>query len=859
MEVKKSLSIDSVYDEVSDYDLVLTVEAPLAESLEHRVDRAFLGLFSTTPRRLVYEEHPGDLLDKRGLFHIVVDETGIGWKKSAYLLDNAVDCWIETGDPRDILRYPMFSGEEMREVVEVLESTDNIYRAMNEYQVDEQDVAVVGFHQFKQLDKKVLPNSFDVIDVFQDCSVDLPRLSVFNSSVEIVKALSNNVSKWNAGETAFVLNPDSEYQPLVVSMLESRGIPYMTQLEITENMDLRNFFLYCRTAIQKTNLKVGEIQPLLKAVNIDIENRYNQQYIKNIDNEELNRFISGLRSIESMSFEEAIDFYSELVGRDIDILVEFYSDVGLLGETVSEHMLDLVEYYLEVFDIPWKDGGNGGVLLVSPGNVAWVDRPFVFHIGLDSSWSLNPPNKPWIDRERFETTKIKDFMILLQNRGSYYLVQDRYMNEEVVPCSYFNEIFDAEFESFTDLPHKRYNEEVVEELDGFDKIDLGIESNEVSVFSQSDLNTFVECPRNYYFKKLISTPDQDYFRKGNLFHDFAELYYNHPQYTENNLTEIIELMVDEIKPLVSDVELPLIKTEFLVGTKNIMEFIDETPDIDVEVSGYSKKYINNVFFKKLDLPIESNLTEVWFEDTQLGCKGKIDLIRQIDELVDYKSGRKHSKSNIVRKSNVELFEDRPNFQALMYLYHHRKIHPNQKLDFIFYYFLDNIKDNIKGEGDYKDNITRITYYPNNFNDQLPKKTTYEWLCKTSKARKKFLKKLGYKNYKKALKNIEISKKSQYDRELIKEECSEKLSIKFSEHLTIGWGEDVTQKQLEKQTKGILSKYTRFRTQNYFKEDLDQFQDFLKNKITELNQYKQTTFPVGNPNLKKIDNRDLLII
>ncbi|RZN60471.1 MAG: hypothetical protein EF811_06560 [Methanonatronarchaeia archaeon] len=859
MEVRKALSIDEIYSEVRDYDLVLTVEAPLADSLNSRVDRAFLGNFSITPRRLVYEKH-NELLDKKGLFHIAVEETGFSWKKTAYLLDNVIDCWMETGDPKNILNYPNYPEEDIKEILEIIESTDNIYRAMDNYKIIDKDVAVVGLHQFKELDKKILPNSFDVIDVFQDSYVGLPSFNVFNSNTEIVKALSNNISRENAGDIALVLDPDSEYQSLVMSLLESRDIQYMTQRELTENMDLRNFLLLCRTALQKTPLKVRDVQPLLKAVNIRIDGKQNQRYVENIEDKELNQFINTLREIKETSFEKALYLYHELVDRELREINSFLDEVGFLGSRVSEKNLDLIEFYLDVFEVPWDVGGRGGVLFVSPGNVAWVDRPVVFHLGMDSGWAREPPNKPWINKDDFREAQVKNFRILLQNRDSYYMVQDTLLNEDVIPFFYLNRIIDREFERFTDLPHTRYAERLSEELDGFRKKELDIDVKKIGVLSQSDLNKLVECPRNYYFNKILPTPDQDYLHKGNLFHDFAETYHNHPEYTKQNLDRFIQLMLREIKPLVNDYRLPLIETEFKIGTRSIMRFIDETKTNRNKIGGYRKNQSKNIFCKAFGLPDTRGDTEVWFQDRELGCKGKIDWIRDKDELVDFKSSKyKPPASKIIRKSNVDLFEEKPNFQALMYLMYHRERHPDQKTTFIFYYFLNNLEDNITGDGDYKDNITRVTYYPKEFNDQLKEKETYNWLCKTSKTRKKFLKTLGYQPYKKAMKELELSRESQYDRTLIIEEAKEELADSFRRHLDIGRGKDVTEKQLNSRTKSILKKLTRFRKQNYFKEDIDRFQDFLNNKIVELNKYKTSRFPVGDPDLNKIENRDLLII
>ena len=45
-------SIDELYEEVRDYDLVICNDAPLATALNNRVDRPMLGHLAVTPRQL---------------------------------------------------------------------------------------------------------------------------------------------------------------------------------------------------------------------------------------------------------------------------------------------------------------------------------------------------------------------------------------------------------------------------------------------------------------------------------------------------------------------------------------------------------------------------------------------------------------------------------------------------------------------------------------------------------------------------------------------------------------------------------------------------------------------------------------
>ncbi len=859
MEVEAAVSIDEIYERVQGHDLVLTVEAPLADSINNRVEEPFLGYFSITPRRLVYDQYDEDLMDKRELFHFIVNKTEMTWKQASYLLENAISCWMETGKLTKILEYPRFDSEEMERVVDILKSTNNIFRAMEEYELSNQEVAVVAYHQFNELDKKVLPEKYDKIEVFKQEKKELPRFNVFNSEVEIVRALSKNINKRNASDVALVMDPDSEYQALVESLLETNGIPYMTQPEITENMELRNFLSLCRLVNRGSELKLKEVQPILKSINIDVSREYNEQYLKDLELKELNEFKNLLKEIENSCYKTVLDLFEKLTKKETKEIQDLLNELDLLEKEVNEKTLDLIEFYLDVFDVPLEGGERRGVLFASPKNVAWVDRSIVFHIEMGTNWVSEPPEKPWINKEKFEEQKLKNFKILLQNEKSYYLVQDKHLNEEVTPCFYFNEITSKDYDSFTDFPHKRYKEKQEKKLEGFEKEEYNIEVEEIDTISQSSLNKFVECPRNYFFSQLVTSVDQDFFRKGNLFHDFAEFYLNHPSFTKENHTEIIGYMVGEMRPIVEDLELDLLKTEFLVGTKNIMNYIDDSETREFETEGYNKRNERNIFSEEFGKSINSEITEAWFENQDLGCHGKVDLIKNMNHLVDYKSGGKKSCFQIVKGSNLDLLEDNPNFQAMLYLAHHRNKNPNQKLEFTFYYFLENIDEEMSGESNYRDNITKITYYPKTFEEQISEKITFKWLLGSSKKRTEFLKTLGFENYQKALKSLEVPEEVEYSKGEIVAEKKAELMNRFRLYLDVGRGKDVTERQLEKISEGILKKFVEFRKSNYFKEDLDKFEEFLWNKIEELNTYKRTEFPIGDADLEKIDNRDLLIL
>jgi len=206
--------------------------------------------------------------------------------------------------------------------------------------------------------------------------------------------------------------------------------------------------------------------------------------------------------------------------------------------------------------------------------------------GLDT-----PCSRPSVDRRRLEGRAVPSTVqILLQNgRDQYYLVQETSAGQPVTPCLYFHDLLDDDFETIGDLPPFPTLGLVVTATP-FEKEDVDVAPSEIDVVSQSSLNTFVNCPRDYYFDRIVDNPDRDYFQKGNLFHDYAEFYVNHPDVVEGtDRSELVDLMLAEMRPYVPDVEQEPLETEFEIGLDTIEQFVVADPPTNREYSQYERQ------------------------------------------------------------------------------------------------------------------------------------------------------------------------------------------------------------------------------------------------------------------------------
>ena len=855
MNIRKTKSLDEIYEEAKGYDLVLTVQGPLADALNGRLDRSKLGFFAITPRRMVHNEYSeGDLAGERELFLKVIRETELSWKQAFYLLENIIDCWQKTGDLKGILGHEDFNSLETREVLSVIEEVPNVFSEMQNFELGEDlSVGVVGLYQFDELDRKVLPENFDEIDVFEEGNEGLPEFSIFGTTNALIEAINRNVTEDNFHDVAIVTPSESEYEPLIQSLFDSRDIPYMSRVCFSETENLRTFLSFLELALSDDSLKLKDVRPILTKFGIEISFGNNEEFLKDSGAEGLDEFKEAIEEVEGSSFEEAMSVFERFT-REQDEIREEFERLRILEEEVSEESINRLEYYLDSFDIT-VDSKNAGVLFASPKSAPFIDRSVIFYLGMDSSWVQSPSERPWIDNDDFNSRRLKNFQLLLQNgQKRYYMVRNDFMGSTINPCLYLNEVIDEEFESFSDFPNEEYwkNEEIGGNCFEKDDMDVGIETEKV--VSQSSLNSLVQSPKQYFFSKLVTQEEKSYLKKGILFHDFAEFYVNHPEFVEDEGIEtFVEIMIEEINPLVEDYTLDKLKVEFRLGIENILEYLDWRGYEQTELEGYGRRDSKNIFSQKFQKELDNPITEAWFENSDIGAKGKVDLIKSPDQLVDYKSGRKNSQRSIVKNSNVDLFEDDPNFQAILYLTHHRKVQPDSKLRFTFYHFMENIEEKISGASDLEDNIVTIDYYPRRFEEQLMREETFDDIIgdvAESNDRRKTLESLGFENYCRFLRDYEIPQTYERD-ELLGSEFANDF-IEFSKK-SVG-----EYKYVKKGCQSALKKMMRFRKENYFKEDLDKFEEFLDEQIGNLNRYKEEGFPVGDADIEDLDNQDLIL-
>ena len=852
MTVQRARPIDNLYAEIADYDLVLTTDAPLSHALNSRLDHAHLGRFAATPRMLASGKFRPR--DDRDLFLKLIGQTDFSWKHAAYLLENILGCWEETGELYAILECEQFDTPATRKALKVIEEADSAHRDLAAHTIDTGfDVAVIGEDQFAALDKQVLPQDYDTISPFTDGAFELPDFHVFDSPTAIVETLVDNVSPETADDVAVIMDRGGEYPALVESAFEANGIPFYGGPGFADDDHIRTFLRLLRTAHAASGVRVADVRSILTRLGMTLHVTHDEKRLAELDHPDIAPMQRFCDTVGERTFGETLTTFEEWCDVSLDAFHKELSRLGVCDERVTAASLDDLGFYLDSFDVP-VDRDDEGVLLADATAAAYVDRPVVFYLGMDVDWTHRVLDRPWIDAEAKDRQYLRQFQLLLQNGiDQYFLVQETSAGKEVTPCLYFHDLLDEEFDTFGDLPNTPHARQVRYDDPGFEKGSVAADPTIIETVSQSSLSTFVNCPRDYFFDRIVDNPDRDYFRKGNLYHDFAEFCVNHPKVIETTDHEtLVDVLLKEMRPYVDDIELETLTTEFEVGIEIIRDFLAENPPTERDYEDYDRLYPDNFFADHFDRPIESPVTERWFENPDLGGKGKVDLIHSPTRLLDYKSGSRTSASKVVSQSNIEKINDKPNFQALLYLAHHRRVQRDERLEFVFFHFLDLLDDAVTGEPDPEDTLVRVNYHPVPFEEYAGRREAFNALCEgvaESNNRRKTLERMGHDTYAAFFDRHAFPDTADGD-ELLDSE----FATRFTDHAIAEVGD---YKYVDRGADKALKKLCRIRSRNYFADDVDTFEEFLDDQLDSINDCHRSHFPVGDPNFDRVTHRDLI--
>lgn len=852
---RRARSIDELHALTEGADLVLTSDAPLALALNRRIEGAQIGHHAVTPMN--HARQGLELPDRRGLFHQVVRETGIGWKQAAYLLDHTLACWEETGQADGILGYDRFDRPATRQIVDLVTSTPNTHLAREEGEIPaDLDVAVIGEEDLSALDRKLLPDRYETIDPFTEGTFELPPVHLFPSTGAIMATLEDQLTPGNAHDVAIVLDPGGSARPLVEALLDVKGLPYQHEETLAEDGDLRAFLSLLRTGLDRDDLRGRDVRGLLSELGRPLSIREENKRIDRLTGSGIGQLIDLWDQVEAATLGQALSAYADWRGQALPDLRELLGDLGIEDHPVDRSTLQALAYYLDTFEVE-TERADEGVLLASPTSNAYVDRPIVLYLGLGTGWAKETPAYPWTDREAHAMSDRARFERLLQNgQHQLYLVQDTRGGDPVVPCFHLHELLEATIERFSDLDGIRHAPPPIQPGQGFTPEDVGIAPRTRHTISPTRLATLAYCPRDLYMDRLVETVENQALVKGSALHAFAEVCATHLDAVQAaDLDELVDLVLDDLAPYMEPGDQPIARTELRVGMQALIAYLEANPPEPATYEAYETSphaSETNRFAEHLGVELDTGIIERWFEDRDLGLKGTIDLIHRPDHLVDHKSGRtqpSQARAAAQARAPAETPDDRLGFQPTAYLAYHRAVRGDQVLRFSFLHLLSQVTEALKGQAQADGIATSLPYHPTTFPEHLASREAFEAL-QTSQRKEQILEAIGYETYRGLVQSHDLEGIADVDDLLARDLAGEFLELavdRVGDH-----------RYVHDNVPGLLRAMARLRLEAFFHEDLDAFEAFVDEQLDALNTYLATRFPVGQADLSKTNHPDLIL-
>jgi hypothetical protein len=862
--MNKVKSIKQIYNEAKQYDCVLTTDAALARGLNRLIDTPRLGIFAVTPRQLVQKY--SDILftkiySKFEFVSIVSKETGKPFRLIHAFTENILNIWNQSG----LLEFTeIHLSDELKELLPYFEKYPMTEYAMQSFDDNffaAKKIAVIGKELFNELDLQVLPKNifYNEISVYADDKYTIQKTFLFGNTKTLIDNIVQLITKDNMNYCAIVLEPNSDYNILLQTRLKEEGIDILIKNTYGENLTVRFMLNLIENSFAVDLLQAGDLKEAGQFFGFEIDSRmddYNLEVVVNaVPDKKLKTFYKLMADVQKFTFGS---FTSNLIEKfncaELTDFIFLLDKLNFSNENISEEKLIELKYILENFpeDIDSRQANRGGVLFADSKNSAFVNREIIFYTGIDESWSISTTEKQYIDKVREDKINLEKFEILLQQGSErLYFTQEVKDNKEVLPAPYFSIIENRTITDFNDKifnPVFIYGENSAGEIPD-NIITLHETAEEVTGIAPTPLKRFVLCPAKYFYDSLTPQKDAPHFLKGNLIHDFAEMYYQHPEFCKENYSKIMDYVLKKYSNMIMKSEAEIERTNFKIALDNISSFLDSTPVekilLDKEVTADKNDMM--LYFKKKK--IYDNSEKDLPKDFIL--RGRADL-RDKKTLVDYKSGSSRYKlKDLSKLINVDyIFENEESdfdFQAISYLAALQNENPGQdKLKFIYNYVLANRKNLLDDRLKAEDNRTEFTYIDLTFAQYLQTENCYEYVKEsTHKDCKKYFDALSFLQYKGIFDEVDLGEINFFDKEGVSKifcrEIMRSLAIEGHSFKTFRKREERTYIDELKKAAEIFANI-RCAEGLIFKDDVKKFIDFVKDKLSKLNSYRKNNFP-----------------
>ena len=738
MLMKRAKTIDELYDEVKDYDLVIVNDISLCTALNARVKRPMLGQLCMTARNiarmLAIESIGASLINDMELIRAVSEDSGIHDLRFVHgEIQNIREMLRYTAEPQKFLHsrrsmkvYESFSRmPTLEQVMTGFDSKDSLFYSRM------RKVAVIGPELFDNLDKNMNPYDaidFIEIDPFSEDDFQIEKIYEIGNDRQIAENVVDLIDHSKATEYAIVLCTDSPIVDAVKSALYRHKIPFVNKIHARDIPQIRDYLEFIEKSLDYDVLRGRHVREIFSYFGGKILQTDDNYLLSRIPDSHIDS--RGIELRDAMQDVRSItyDGLAELLMPDgskssVDMILD---QMGIGNERISDDGYATILYLVDNIDFNHDEEAEEyerrGVLIADCMNSTYIDRPVVFYLGMGRDWNLDVSGKRYLEPgDVIDRNAMRTEILLQQGDVRMYFVNATKDGRRAEPSLVFNAIAGLMGESkeiltFDDL---LLNGEVVESRRWTEGSNKGLaergepladaDERYMEPFSPTSFNLFMTCPKSFVLNNLIGQDDKDALILGSLIHDFAELYVTHPDFVEVKGIEYFQKIIEECysglsSPSLRDIDADRVHMEIL-GLKG---FLDKN---GIKASNLNKqlKKGSNHLMEIENLIMSDEICETEHVSEHHPIKGKFDLYWN-GKVIDYKTGlNARTASELIKcithqgKLKEKEFLD---FQPIFYLILARDM-LDSTLEFSQFYPMENVCEWVKGGYDYNRNLHTV--------------------------------------------------------------------------------------------------------------------------------------------------------
>ena len=730
--MRRLKSIDDIYNEVKECCFVLTNDAPLATALNKLVDKPMIGPFAMTPRQLavaysvdvkgspvwgelkivmsIRKDYPE--LDLR-FIHGEVQKI-----KEIRQYTKDVETHLLTASSKKVYD----SWKRLPTVESVMDGFD---QSTTFYPKLHGTIAVVGIDMFNDLDKCMIPSDFDYLDVeiFEDETTCIPEIYQIGNDRQLAENAVALIEDKDPNDFAIVMNTSSPIVDSVKTVLYRKRVPFINSLKVRDLNQIRDFLQFNQLSLSYETLRLKHVKDIFSSLDAHIRTDEDEHLLDKVElTGKAAKLRDVMKNIRSFTFNEVRELIcGPKATESVKIVIE---DLEISDQKVCTRLVELMNYSVDNIgelhhneQIPESE--KMGVLLADSRNSVFIDRPIVIYLGMSDDWDLDLADKKYVDNvgDEMERMAARLEALLQQGVGRYYLVNTSRGGKPARPSVLFSGFFEfdnkketLDFDDLLPLGQTTRKERWCDyERGAKPELDCRLPNAKPYdvPFSQSGFKAYYECPYSFQFHSTLGSKDADYFEFGNLIHNFAELYFSHPEVVENKFEELIDIASKRFSGISSPVLGKIDADRIRCGMTNIRRYIDSLGYVGDRKLESLPKGFDNFFYEALGITSTSSLCENDFRSDSYPIHGKMDL--NVGTVVDYKTKRTAMSSSDIRK---KLMMDRNridvDFQALFYLSIANDQWSGREMQFLF--AMGNDKDYLMEGFDISQNIRKVLIF-----------------------------------------------------------------------------------------------------------------------------------------------------